>query len=475
MIYNLIIRMKKNLSDFNKIKRLGQKYLYNKDKEILIKIKNDINLSYIKNAFDVYKISLLQINERWNDKEKYYKKFYKIIYKNKYISENSISRDEDSIISEERKRNKISHKEEYYLYKYRKRIKRELLLNMTGLHLRMSNKMINTNIIIKNNPHPRRLAKTTITVKKKYGRRFSVNQNFCGVNLILDGIKDKNKNSSQSFENDLLNLSKRSSKIGSSRKSLSNQKKQYKIKYGTSISNSFNSQGELISDAVNALRKKREKMKEFLEEKEKKFNNINKILNNFNILTKKDVFQKKENNFGSIDIGEKFNKYFESKKKKRKLDCTYKKDLLVIKFAGMEQLTKEASLIKTQEIEKDLPDFKQFNKLVHAIEKRKIKLFESLVNSNQNFDRIINKQDVSTGNSLLIYAVIHNVKHIVELLLLRGIDPNIQNSFGDTALHLAYKMNSTGIVNTLIEFCADQKIKNNGGLYPWQMSKYING
>ena len=49
---------------------------------------------------------------------------------------------------------------------------------------------------------------------------------------------------------------------------------------------------------------------------------------------------------------------------------------MTIKFAGIDQLTKEAALIKTQEIERDLPDAKLFDKFVSAIQRRKINQFD---------------------------------------------------------------------------------------------------
>jgi ankyrin repeat protein len=92
----------------------------------------------------------------------------------------------------------------------------------------------------------------------------------------------------------------------------------------------------------------------------------------------------------------------------------------------------------------------------------------------EDFPKIINKQEFSTGNTLLIYATQNNLKSIVELLLLKNADPNIQNNFGNTPLHIAYNNNNTFIINLLFENGADQKIKNIKGLFPWQMTKNFN-
>ena len=63
---------------------------------------------------------------------------------------------------------------------------------------------------------------------------------------------------------------------------------------------------------------------------------------------------------------------------------------------------------------------------------------------------------------------------MVELLLLKGANPNIQNKFGNSALHIAFKNDNAFIINLLLEYNAEQKLKNINGLLPWQMSKSIN-
>ena len=87
------------------------------------------------------------------------------------------------------------------------------------------------------------------------------------------------------------------------------------------------------------------------------------------------------------------------------------------------------------------------------IQKRKISKFEYIINNEEDkFNKIINKQELSTGNTLLIYATQINLKAIVEILLSKGADPNIKNHFGNTALHVAYKNDNAFIINLLIEY-----------------------
>ena len=61
----------------------------------------------------------------------------------------------------------------------------------------------------------------------------------------------------------------------------------------------------------------------------------------------------------------------------------------------------------------------------------------------------------------------------MKLLLIKGANPNIQNKFGNTPLHVAYKFNSSLMINLLVQYNANKQIKNIDGLLPWQMSKYV--
>ena len=127
---------------------------------------------------------------------------------------------------------------------------------------------------------------------------------------------------------------------------------------------------------------------------------------------------------------------------------------IAFKYHDLDSMSKVASVIKKQEIERD---------------------FEYLIkNEEEALNRSIKRQEISTGNTLLMYATIYNLRSIVELLLKKGAEPNIQNNYGNSALHLAYKNENIFIINLLLEYGAEQKIKNFNGLYPWQMSKLIN-
>ena len=230
------------------------------------------------------------------------------------------------------------------------------------------------------------------------------------------------------------------------------------------------------SKLLNIINEKEEKKyKTFITEKTEKeiiFNKAKINLDNYNILKDRKLFHYSNNKL--MNIEKRFSQILNLKKNQIQLNKKLKIDTMKIKFAGIDQLTKEAALIKTQEIEKDLPDVKLFDEFVSAIQRRKINQFDKLIQKNEEgLNRIINKQEVSTGNTLLIYATLNNLKSLAELLLLKGAKPNIQNKFGNSALHIAFKNDNAFIINLLFEYGADQKLKNSNGLFPWQMSKSI--
>ena len=78
------------------------------------------------------------------------------------------------------------------------------------------------------------------------------------------------------------------------------------------------------------------------------------------------------------------------------------------KFAGIDQLTKEASLIKTHEMEKHLPDVKLFDKFVSLLLRRKLNQFDFLIQSKEECFNLA----FSTGNTLLIYVTQNNLKSV---------------------------------------------------------------
>ena len=196
-------------------------------------------------------------------------------------------------------------------------------------------------------------------------------------------------------------------------------------------------------------------------------NKLKSKLDHFNILKNRKIFHFTNNK--KLNFGKRFSKIVKKKESRIQLDKKLIIDTMTRKFAGIDQLTKEASLIKTHEMEKHLPDVKLFDKFVSLLLRRKLNQFDFLIQSKEERFNL----EFSTGNTLLIYVTQNNLKSVAELLLLKGVDPNIQNKFGNSALHIAYKNDNAFIINLLFEHSADQKIKNSNGLFPWQMLKIV--
>ena len=70
------------------------------------------------------------------------------------------------------------------------------------------------------------------------------------------------------------------------------------------------------------------------------------------------------------------------------------------------------------------------------------------------------------GNSYLHLSVIYQLENIIQLLIKKNININLQNNEGNTALHYAYNAGDIKYISILIENNADINIKNNNGLIP---------
>ena len=74
----------------------------------------------------------------------------------------------------------------------------------------------------------------------------------------------------------------------------------------------------------------------------------------------------------------------------------------------------------------------------------------------------------SSGNTLIIMAAINNDFEMIHLLLKMGLSPNGQNLDGNSALHFAINGNFRKCIDTLIQFGANESVKNNMGQTPWE-------
>lgn len=83
---------------------------------------------------------------------------------------------------------------------------------------------------------------------------------------------------------------------------------------------------------------------------------------------------------------------------------------------------------------------------------------------------MVNEQILdSEGNSLVILATITGNQKVIELLLNKGFDADVQNEDGNTALHYAIDAKMLKIVELLINFGANEHLVNNQGKNPWEL------
>ena len=439
----------------------------NKNKTELI-IKNN---HHILKVFQVYNKLLKQIDFKWNNKKKrenHYKKMNQLLI--------SGSR---NISNEKGKKNK-----KFWSYEQEIRIQREI-----PIFREMVNKEndLSFNDLIYIRPR----TKNTKCIESKNKSNFNPDNKYIRYK-IRKKTKNSESKSNSEYQNNITSIGRKSrenslkiinerrvSEDEESNNKLTNQLKIKNEFVNTSRKESFakfakiyrlSSHYKLRPNKIDTFNKNEKKRKDSM--KETMMCKTLNSLDNYNILRSSKFFKINKN---QIKLTKRYSKLIKSKKDNIQINKKLRYDSIVLKIAGIDQLSQESALIKTHEIAKDLPDAKLFDKIVKIIHKRKISKFQYIINNEEEkFNKIINKQDLSTGNTLLIYATQINLKAIVEILLSKGADPNIKNHFGNTALHVAYKNDNAFIINLLIEYGANDKLKNNKYLLPWQMSKYLN-
>ena len=439
-IFNVILdKCHKIYYSFEDIIKIGKSLV----KYIKIENKVKINSIHILEKFDVYQTLLKQFENKWKLlKQKdihYYKRMNDIFSSIKKSDSNN----------------------DFYIYKHR--IKKDIILNLDSIsfNIQLTRSKLNNNNIYKEQNNN---INKTIKYKEDNIPRLSSKKN----NKLNLYSKLKNLNLNSGSKKRLSFVCEGMGFLGFDNnfkviKKNSNDADSIKLKKRDSLhrfSKIFGLNENIYNDKYN-----RNQL-----EKGKEFNTARLNINNYNILKNKKLFNM-NNNDEETELKKKYSK------KKNLYDNLSSKYLesLTFKYHDLDSLSKVASVIKTQEIERDDPEARLFDKIVDALSNRKIKDFDYLIkNEEEAVNKIINRQELSTGNTLLMYATTNNLRSIVELLLKKGVEPNIQNNFGNSALHLAYKNDNIFIINLLLEHGAEQKIKNINGLLPWQMSKFIN-
>ena len=120
--------------------------------------------------------------------------------------------------------------------------------------------------------------------------------------------------------------------------------------------------------------------------------------------------------------------------------------------------------IKRLKNSKDNED--HFTNLTKLIKKGEVSLFFEYFQ--ENFKKMyINKKD-ENGNTLLILAIKQGLNTICKLLIKNGIDVNIQNNNGNSALHYALSGKNYVVADELRIYGALENCKNKKGFIPWE-------
>ena len=130
-------------------------------------------------------------------------------------------------------------------------------------------------------------------------------------------------------------------------------------------------------------------------------------------------------------------------------------------------MSKEGLIFRTEEIKFEM--------------KKKLKTFEEILfflikeNNFREFKEILERFQISLesrkkdGSTLFMYAVECGYEVFINYLLQKGSDINAKNNINETALHIALRNHNYKFADLLIKHGANENIKNNEGLTPWQL------
>ena len=215
-----------------------------------------------------------------------------------------------------------------------------------------------------------------------------------------------------------------------------------------------------IKEGNDTLDKKKDDIKNIM--LIEKFNETQKQLDKWNPLKKEVLFKIKAPKKNSMDI--KLKQELLRQKKKLIFETKWKQDMSVLRNLGGDPNSKHCSLLKTQEIESIYSNSKSFEILLQLIDRGQTKLFFEQFRELRLHD--INQQEKYTGDTLLIRATKCYNKQIIEYLLDKGANINMQNLELNSALHYAFLYVRNDLINVLIAHGADEKLINKKGLTP---------
>ena len=422
-IFHYILNKSNDYHPYEDIDKLG---LYFFDEEpIEPKIRIWLNME----IFDMYKEYVKYFEDKWNNNnELKYKKLIEFYSFNNIINDKNNKNKSSFFETEDRK---------FFLYK--ERISKDFNLYFETINF------IKTNETKKS--QKKKNHKTVIEIRKtkypKKTKRIPL-QRSKSLSLLIPG--NKTPENKISVNNNSIIETEKEEKMASFSKIqktlISPERKINSLKRNTNINMILPRKNKKKINITKIINSKKENKKEEKAVKENQiaFNDASKKVENYNILKNIGLFNKNIEKKNDLDEEEKLKKLLS-----RRLTVNY-----------LEEFPEEITEIHRKilfELEEDLPDVKLFKELIEILKKKDNDKFYNLIKFNENdFLRIINKQEYSTGNTLLIYATQNNLKSIVEFLLIKGANAEIKNIYGNTALNIAYLKDNSFLINLFEEY-----------------------
>ena len=425
-IFHYILNKPNDYHPYENIDKLGL-YFFN-DEPIDLKLK--IHFNY--DIFDMYKEYIKFFEDKWKNNND-------IKYKNliEFFSFNYI-------LNDKKNKNKSSffEIEDRRFFSYKERIIKDFRLYFKTINF------INTNKIKESDESNQKINKT---IKAKYSMKKLKRIPYARSKTLNLSIQRNNKpeyikSFNFNHNNSIETVKKKEKKTSFSKiqEELSIEGKINNIKRNTKINRILPKKTKKKVNFADFLNNNKIENKNKEKEKEIAFNYASKKVENYNILKNYELFKKNFNDQNDLDEEEKFKNLIS-----RRLTINYLREFP----EDISEIIRGAI-----ELEEDSPDVKLFKEFIDILEKKEIDKFYNLIKNNEdNFKKIINKQEKSTGNTLLIYATKNNLKSIVEFLLIQGANTEIKNIYGKTALQIAYQDDNTFMINLFEEYHRNKK------------------
>ena len=443
-IYYYILNKPNENHPYENIDNLGLYFFIEEPIESKIKILNNSGI------FDMYEEMIKDIEDKWN-------KDNILIYKQliEFYSFNYILKEKNNKSFYE-----ISDRK-FFLYK--ERLRKDINIDFGTVNFKISNKSINPKSIKekkinkgnKNINSFKKIRKPLLQRSKSFQIQTLDNQKLENINQFNDNSSYKSFNIEKANEK-----KKQIPNFEMIQKEFIANREPNNLKKFTLLNRILPKKSKKKMNMSNLISNNNNSKEENKTETE--FNEASKKIEHFNTLKNVEVF----------NIKEKKKDLNENEKLKIEIIKKFKINKMIKILTGKEILNKEILSIieKESEKEQDLPSKKLFNEFVSIIKEKEINKFYLLLKNNENtFNEIINEQEKKTGNTLLIYASVNNLKSIAEFLLIKKANPDIQNKLGNSALHIAYQNDNKFMINLLIEHNANQNLKNKEGLLPVEM------